>query len=511
ALADFSADGKRYLLTRHVLSDKTALGTGKTVVVNAVYWDFNGSHASVCKYSASASAAPTETITLVGTPAGMSEEELADLAAAKNAEDAINAIPDTLTEENISAVREARAVYDALTDAQKALVSSNSYQKLTAAEETVKALNYKIAPISDWEADLTDLSYWENAASNSLPYEFQRKSGYEGKIDVSFRMIWDYETLYLLVRTNDGTVHEADQIEFAYHNGTEASYFNTSFGGWQSSAGGAMISSQVATFADEGGNRYILTKHVLTDNSVLVTGGTVVINVQYRDFTEDTVQLCIYSVSASASPTVNMKLTGTPDVITEDEQRELEEVAAVQQMLISIPVSVTLEDESFLLEVKSAYDALNENQKARISSRLTSNLDEAFRQLETLKAPKEADEAAAADVIARIDSIGTVTPDKESAIVSARSAYDALSEGQKALVPTEKVNLLLEAEQILADLKSDTESEESKSEDSGNAGNTGEPIEGCVLSLSGLLPVSLLLLFSGIALILKKRRREANN
>ncbi|MDY2880012.1 MAG: hypothetical protein SOT34_03625, partial [Candidatus Borkfalkiaceae bacterium] len=47
ALADFSADGKRYLLTRHVLSDKTALGTGKTVVVNAVYWDFNGSHASV--------------------------------------------------------------------------------------------------------------------------------------------------------------------------------------------------------------------------------------------------------------------------------------------------------------------------------------------------------------------------------------------------------------------------------------------------------------------------------
>ena len=62
-----------------------------------------------------------------------------------------------------------------------------------------------------------------------------------------------------------------------------------------------------------------------------------------------------------------------------------------------------------------------------------------------------ADQAAAAAVDEAIDAIGTVTLESEATIASARSAYDALSDAQKALVT--KLDLLVTAEQTLKDLQ----------------------------------------------------------
>ena len=58
---------------------------------------------------------------------------------------------------------------------------------------------------------------------------------------------------------------------------------------------------------------------------------------------------------------------------------------------------------------------------------------------------------AAADVDVLINAIGTVTLESEAAIASARSAYDALTDAQKALVT--KLDVLVAAEQTLKDLQ----------------------------------------------------------
>ena len=63
----------------------------------------------------------------------------------------------------------------------------------------------------------------------------------------------------------------------------------------------------------------------------------------------------------------------------------------------------------------------------------------------------EADKAAAAAVDAKIDAIGTVTLESESAITAARTAYDALTDAQKALVT--KYATLATAEAKLTALK----------------------------------------------------------
>ena len=105
---------------------------------------------------------------------------------------------------------------------------------------------------------------------------------------------------------------------------------------------------------------------------------------------------------------------------------------------------VTPDSEAIIQEARTAYEALPEEVKARVSN--YSTLTEAEASLQSLKA-----EIAA--VIDKIDAIGTVTLDSETAIQEARMAYNELSDAQKARVTN--LATLTTAEQTLEKLKGD--------------------------------------------------------
>ena len=65
------------------------------------------------------------------------ETALANLEAAKTVENQINALPDVIIYDDKADVEAARQAYDALTDAQKALVDPDALQKLTDAEQSI--------------------------------------------------------------------------------------------------------------------------------------------------------------------------------------------------------------------------------------------------------------------------------------------------------------------------------------------------------------------------------------
>ena len=67
-------------------------------------------------------------------------ERIADNLAAQAVKDMIDALPaaDEITADDKAAVEEARAAYDALTDAQKALIDEDTLKKLTDAEESLQ-------------------------------------------------------------------------------------------------------------------------------------------------------------------------------------------------------------------------------------------------------------------------------------------------------------------------------------------------------------------------------------
>ena len=83
---------------------------------------------------------------------------------------------------------------------------------------------------------------------------------------------------------------------------------------------------------------------------------------------------------------------------------------------------VTLDSEAAITEARTAYDALPEEVKARISN---------YKTLTAAEAALEKEKQAVADVMQKIDAIGEVTLDSEAAITEARNAYDKLSETNK--------------------------------------------------------------------------------
>lgn len=108
--------------------------------------------------------------------------------------------------------------------------------------------------------------------------------------------------------------------------------------------------------------------------------------------------------------------------------------------------TVTLESEQAIVKAREAFDALTPEEQAQVR-----NLNELTAAEQTLAALKQAaaDEAAAAVVRAMIDALPKpASRSDEVAVRAARSAYDALTPAQQALV--DNLQTLLDAERAIA-------------------------------------------------------------
>ncbi len=118
-------------------------------------------------------------------------------------------------------------------------------------------------------------------------------------------------------------------------------------------------------------------------------------------------------------------------------------------------VTYTSESKAKIDEARTAYEELTGAQKALIPAETLSVLTAAEASYNSQKAT--ADKANA--VIAKITAIGTVayTSESKAKIDEARTAYDALTEAQKALIPAETLAVLTNAESTYGTLKAAAE------------------------------------------------------
>ena len=125
-------------------------------------------------------------------------------------------------------------------------------------------------------------------------------------------------------------------------------------------------------------------------------------------------------------------------------------------------VAYTTESKTKIDDARTAYDELTGAQKALIPAETLAVLTKAETDYNALKTSADeaaANQAAADAVIAKINAIGTVayTAESKAKIDEARTAYDALTEAQKALIPAETLALLTAAETKYAELKAAAE------------------------------------------------------
>ena len=130
--------------------------------------------------------------------------------------------------------------------------------------------------------------------------------------------------------------------------------------------------------------------------------------------------------------------------------QDKEAADAVTALIAALPETPTLADKNQVLDARNAYNNLTDNQKALVSNYQT--LLEAEKVLND--AETDPDKQAADEVMALINKIpATPTLADENAVVAARSAYQALTDTQKALVMN--FQALLDAEEILSQLGED--------------------------------------------------------
>ena len=97
--------------------------------------------------------------------------------------------------------------------------------------------------------------------------------------------------------------------------------------------------------------------------------------------------------------------------------------------------TVTLESKTAIEAARAAYDALTDGQKALVTNyEALTTAETSLKALQDAADKAAADQTAANPVIEQINAIGTVTLDSKTAIEAARTAYDALTADQKALV-----------------------------------------------------------------------------
>lgn len=145
------------------------------------------------------------------------------------------------------------------------------------------------------------------------------------------------------------------------------------------------------------------------------------------------------------------------EVLTAAEARYAELKAAAEDAAAAEPViaqinaigKVTLESKRLIEAAEAAYAALTESQQALVTNYET--LTAARAAYDALVQAEADNQAAAQAVMDQIAAIGAVTLDSEAAIQAARTAYDALTAVQKALVTN--LTVLTNAESALAALQ----------------------------------------------------------
>ncbi len=326
-----------------------------------------------------------------------------DIAAADAVTEQINALPaaEDITLDDARAVMAARGAYNNLTDDQKALVTDDTVQKLTDAEDAiVSALTVETV-----KTMMNVLPAAEDVTYNDKPFIEATRSAYDDLTDAQKAQI-DDETLQKLTDAEDAlALIEADK---------EAA-----------DAVAAMIEALPAA-----------TKVTLNDKDAIEAASAA-----YDELTD--------AQKAFVPAADKIKLAVDKGALDAAQKAADDEAAAdaVEKMIedLPAPADVTIDDKAAVEEARAAYDALTDAQKKLVvlGDRIKLNADEAaIQKIENDIAAAQ----AVTDMINALPAAEDVTMDDARDIITAAAAYNLLTPDQKPLVTEETVQKLKDAQ-----------------------------------------------------------------
>ena len=380
------------------------------------------------------------------------EQAAADKAAADAVIAKINAIGE-VTLEKETAIKEARAAYDALTTVQKNLVKNDgALTTLEAAEATLKQLK-----ADKEQADA--VIGWINGLND--PITLAEEQGVQ-----NIRKRYDS-----LTDAQKALVTNLDKLEKAEKQLTELKAAIADTESKIDAIGTVELTDACKAKIDAARKAY----NALSDEQKALVSN-------YETLTAAEAQYEKLAADKAAADAVIAKISAIGKV------------------------ELTADCKAKIDAAREAYTALSDEQKALVSNLKT--LTDAEDEYKSLADKAAADKVAADAVIDKINAIGNVTKDSGDAIKDARDAYDKLTDDQKKLVPDEILKKLTDAESTYKDLTAPrprpSDKTNTKTDGKGvKSQNTGDNSQ-MTLWLSGVL-----LSAAALLLLAKKRRQDA--
>ena len=346
-----------------------------------------------------------------------------DQAAADDAMGKITAIGEVAYNETSKGLIDAaREAYNALTDAQKALVTNletltnaeTTYANLKAAAEKAAADQLAAGEVIDKIIAIGEVAY--NETSKGL-IDAAREA-YNALTDAQKALVTNLETL-----TN-----------------AETAYANLKAAAEKAAADQLAADDVIAKITAIGEVAYNETSKGLIDAA----------RNAYTALTEDQKALVNnYEVLTTAETTyANLKAAA---------EKAAADKAAADDVIAKInaigEVAYTEACKNLIDAARNAYSELTADQKALVTNyEVLTTAETTYANLKAAAEKAAADKAAADDVIAKINAIGEVayTEACKNLIDAARNAYTALTEDQKALVTN--LSVLTDAETAYAEL-----------------------------------------------------------
>ena len=380
------------------------------------------------------------------------EQAAADKAAADAVIAKINAIGE-VTLEKETAIKEARAAYDALTTVQKNLVKNDgALTTLEAAEATLKQLK-----ADKEQADA--VIGWINGLND--PITLAEEQGVQ-----NIRKRYDS-----LTDAQKALVTNLDKLEKAEKQLTELKAAIADTESKIDAIGTVELTDACKAKIDAARKAY----NALSDEQKALVSN-------YETLTAAEAQYEKLAADRAAADAVIAKISAIGKV------------------------ELTADCKAKIDAAREAYNALSDEQKELVSN--LKALTDAEDEYKSLADKAAADKAAADAVIDKINAIGNVTKDSGDAIKDARDAYDKLTDDQKKLVPDEILKKLTDAESTYKDLTAPrprpSDKTNTKTDGKGvKSQNTGDNSQ-MTLWLSGVL-----LSAAALLLLAKKRRQDA--
>ena len=378
------------------------------------------------------------------------KQSAADKAAADAAVEKITAIGEVAyTDDSKGKIDAARTAYDALTDAQKALVTDADVKVLTDAETTYAQLK-QAAEEAAAQAAADKAAAAEAVAQINAIGEVEYTDASKAKIDAA-RAAYDALTDAQKALVTDADVKVLTDAETTYAQLKQAAEEAAAQAAADKKAADAAVKKITAigevAYTDESKGKIDAARaayDALTDaQKALVTDADVKV---LTDAETTYAQLKQAAEEAAAQAAADKKAAD----------------AAIASINAIGTVEYTEASKEKIDAARAAYDALTDAQKTLVSADVVKVLTDAETKYAELKqaadeaaAQAEADKAAADAAIAKINAIGTVEYNDASKqkIDAARAAYDALTDAQKALVSADVVKVLTDAEAAYAELE----------------------------------------------------------